>query len=89
MIKKNQKPARVADLHWNDRDNEAAYTWVKNDAISIEGYTEEMLIPQNLSNAALKTRSKRINHMIRLAYYLGQLRGIRIADQFKDVYELR
>lgn len=80
---------RLNKRHWNDTENKAAYYWVLNDAITTQGFTKGNLYPESLSNMALKTRSKRIAWMIKLAYYLGQLRGIRIADEFKDEYELR
>ena len=72
--------------HWNDKINESAYWWVMNDAITAENYSKATLYPENLSNMNLKTRSPRIYRMIKLAYYLGQLRGIRIADEMKNVY---
>ena len=78
-----------ARRHWNDKDNQAAYLWILNDAITTQGYTKGVLYPENLGNMNLKTRSKRINGMIKLAYYLGQLRGVRIADEFKNKFELR
>ena len=80
---------KINKRHWNDSDNKAAYFWVLDHAITAEGYTKGHLYPENLSNTNLKTKSVRINRMIKLAYYLGQLRGIRIADEFKDVFELR
>lgn len=74
--------------HWNDKTNESAYLWVLNDAITTQGYSKGALYPENLSNMNLKTKSQRINKMIKLAYYLGQLRGIWIADEFRNVYHL-
>ena len=75
--------------HWNDPANKAAYWWVVKVAQEADGFTTPILWPESLSNEHLKTRSKRISRMLKLAYYLGELRGIKIADEFKDEYELR
>lgn len=75
--------------HWNDRDNESAYLWILNDAITTQGYSKATLYPEDLGNMNLKTRSPRIFKMIKLAYYLGQLRGVKIADEFKNTYTLQ
>lgn len=71
---------------WNDKINESAYLWVMNNVITAENYSKDTLYPEDLSNMNLKTRSPRIYKMIKLAYYLGQLSGIRIADEMKTVY---
>lgn len=57
------------------------FNWVKQDAVR-KGFTEEELTVIYLDNPAFKaTKSKRIWRFISLAYYLGQLNGIRYCDE--------
>jgi guanylate kinase len=57
------------------------FDWQKKDAIR-HGFTEEELSIIYLNNPAFKvTKSNRIWRLITLAYYLGQLNGIRYCDE--------
>jgi hypothetical protein len=57
------------------------FNWVKERAV-LNGCTEKELSVINLSNPVFKnTKSSRIWGFITLAYYLGQLDGIRYCDE--------
>ncbi len=57
------------------------FDWTKEKAIC-QDIAEEELSVINLSNPAFKvTKSRRIWRLITLAYYLGQLNGIRYCDE--------
>ena len=70
---------------WNDPQNASAYRWVMDDAITTQGIEPKDLEVQYLNNMKLHTTSRRLFSKYKLAYYLGQLRGIRIADEMKDM----
>ena len=68
---------------WNDKINAGAYKWVLNDAITTKGYTAKELEHIYINDISSKT-SSRINRAIELAYYRGQLMGIKIADEMRE-----
>ena len=72
--------------HWNDPTNEYTYRYIQEDAIEYGRLAKGTLFPEDLSNSNLKTKSKRIQNMLNLAYTLGMLRGVRMADEMKDSY---
>ncbi len=59
---------------------EKAYNRIKEDALS-DGFTLEELEKPYLDKLSHQTKSNRIYRMIRLAYYLGWLRGIKHCDE--------
>lgn len=66
------------------------YDWKIADAVR-HGFSEEELKVVYLNNPAFKaTKSSRIWRLITLAYYLGQLNGIRYCDEMMNTkIELR
>ena len=68
---------------------EKIYNRIKEDFIRT-GFTEEELSHPYLDKLSKQTKSTRIMRMIRLAYYLGWLRGIRYCDEMLNTkIELR
>lgn len=66
--------------NFNLEINEENYNRVKQMAIE-DGFTEEEVERHYLDNLSHQTKSSRIIRMIRLAYYLGWLRGIYYCDE--------
>ncbi|MDA8333622.1 MAG: hypothetical protein M0Z41_01300 [Peptococcaceae bacterium] len=56
------------------------YERIKGDALQA-GFAEEELVQPTLDKLSHQTRSFRIIRMVRLAYWLGWLRGIRYCDE--------
>ena len=67
-------------MRFNSEKHEKFYNRIKCEALR-NGFTQEELERCDLSRLNRQTKSKRILHMIRLAYYLGQLRGIKDCDE--------
>ncbi|MDV3426691.1 MAG: hypothetical protein LIR50_05810 [Bacillota bacterium] len=67
-------------MKFNLERNENNYNRVKQMAID-DGFTEEELEKHYLDKLSHQTKSSRIMRMIRLAYYLGWLRGIYYCDE--------
>lgn len=67
---------------WNSETNQWWYEKTMEEAFEhgLNG-SELKLSHQNLSNPSLITKSKRIYHMILLAFFLGRLRQIRWMDE--------
>lgn len=72
---------------WNDKANASAYRWVLDNAITTKKYTAKELEYTYINDISSKT-SSRINRAIELAYYRGQLMGIKTADDMKNTYAL-
>jgi len=76
---------------WNDKYLEKMYgrikEWALKDYSKTSGnhydFTEEELAHPNLSSKNFNTKSPRIWRMITLAFILGQMSGIRRADEGK------
>jgi len=74
---------------WNDKYLEKMYNrvkaWALKDYTGEKNYnfTEEELAHPNLSSKNFNTKSPRIWRMITLAFILGQMSGIRRADEGK------
>ena len=68
--------------HWNDDSFKRQYQRLL-DTAKREGFTDDELESPYLDNLSHQTGSSRIMRMIRLAYTLGQLRGISQADEGK------
>lgn len=67
-------------MKWNSDKYHWWYDHVLDEAMS-NGLTGEELQTQTLDNRHLRTESKRISHMIKLAYYLGRLKQVRWMDE--------
>jgi hypothetical protein len=65
---------------WNRPELERKYERIKQQAIK-DGFTEDDLITPYLDKEKLRTKSLRIHSMIKLAYTLGHLRGIKQVDE--------
>lgn len=68
-------------MRFNSNKHERFFNKVKDDAINRYGFTEEEMKRCDLSYLHRQTKSKRILHMINLAYHLGILRGIKECDE--------
>ena len=64
---------------WNSENLKRQYEWVKETAIK-QGFNADDLDPPYLDKLSHKTKSKRIFSFIKLAYFLGWLRGIAYVD---------
>jgi hypothetical protein len=73
---------------WNDSDLEQYYNRTYNEALG-DGFTNEELSNLDLSLINKRTKSKRILYLIRLAFTIGRLRGIRDIDSSKTPIKLR
>ena len=69
-------------MNWNDSTNEFAYNNTVQHAKE-KGFSEDELKLPYMLELRKSTKSKRISRMISHAYYLGMLRGIRDADDWK------
>jgi hypothetical protein len=67
-------------MRFNDERYQKMYENIKRDAMK-EGYSEEDLEKPYLDKLSKQTKSVRIMKMIRLAYWLGWLRGIKFCDE--------
>lgn len=65
---------------WNKESIRKHYIRAYNDA-KRDGFTDEELESPYLDKLSHQTRSPRIYRMIKLAYYLGRLRGISEIDE--------
>lgn len=73
---------------WNDDQLKRQYNQIKADA-KRDGFTDDELEHHYLDKLSHQTKSHRIMRMIRLAYYLGWLRGIAHVDEGKTPITLR
>lgn len=55
--------------------------WVKDNAKRLNNFTDQDLEYPYLDKLSHQTKSPRIMRMISLAYYLGQIRGLRMCDE--------
>lgn len=67
-------------MRFNSEKHEKFFNRVKSDAIEKYKFTDEEMERCDLSYLHHQTKSKRILHMINLAYHLGVLRGIKDCD---------
>lgn len=67
------------ERRWNSENLKRQYEWVKETAIN-QGIEAEDLESHYLDKLSHKTKSKRIYGFIKLAYFLGWLRGIAYVD---------
>lgn len=67
---------------WNDEKLLKQYERIKEYAKG-EGFSDEDLERHYLDKLNKSTSSKRIKRLIRLAYYLGWMRGIAYVDEMK------
>ena len=67
-------------MRFIDKRYEEMYGRLKQDALN-EGFSEEDLEKCYLDKLSKQTKSPRIAKMIKLAYYLGWLRGIKYCDE--------
>lgn len=67
-------------MKFNDERYRELYENIKRDAIS-DGFSEEDLEKPYLDRLSKQTKSVWIMTMIRLAYWLGWLRGIKFCDE--------
>lgn len=74
--------------NWNKERFKRRYERVKDEALR-RGFTEEELETHYLNRICKQTKSPRILHLITLAYYLGQLRGISDIDEGYTQISLR
>ena len=65
---------------WNKEQLQRRYNRVTKNALD-RGFTAEELKKPYLDELSRQTKSSRILHMIKLAYYLGQLRAIQDIDE--------
>ncbi len=70
--------------HWNDQQLKNTYIWEIEDALTMHGLNEEELQRTDIGDIA-DHKSKRIEHIIKVAYFRGILQGIKDADEMKDV----
>lgn len=73
---------------WNDQSLFRWYERVKEYA-KRDGFSDEDLSHHYLDKLNRQTKSARIKRMIKLAYYLGWLRGIASVDMGKTPITLR
>jgi hypothetical protein len=73
---------------FNDPLLQKFYQKMKLDA-DAEGFTEEELSSHWLDKISKQTKSRRIDRLIRWAYYLGCMRGIDFVDEMKTRVSLR
>ncbi len=75
-------------MRWNDKRLEKHFNRIINHALE-KGFTEEELKYPYLDGLSRQTKSQRIMRMITLAYYLGELKGIREIDEGKTLITFR
>ncbi len=66
--------------HWNKEQHKRRYERILEEAKK-RGFTDEELESPYLNKLSHQTGSTRIMRMITLAYYLGELRGVRAVDE--------
>lgn len=74
--------------NWNKERLKRRYERVRQEALD-RGFTEEDLETHYLNKICKGTKSPRILHLITLAYFLGQLRGISDIDEGYTQISLR
>lgn len=67
-------------MRFIDKRYQIMYEDIKQDAVK-DGFSLEDLDKHYLDKLSKQTKSKRIIRMIRLAYWLGWLRGIKHCDE--------
>ncbi|AOQ24614.1 hypothetical protein MTAT_19570 [Moorella thermoacetica] len=67
-------------MRFNNERYREIYEKVQRDAMEA-GYTLEDLERPYIDRLSKQTKSKRILRMVRLAYWLGWLRGIKFCDE--------
>ena len=78
----------MSSRKWNDEHLRRKYEWVKSCARDAK-FTDEELSSHYLDGLSHQTKSLRTMRMIKLAYYLGWLRGIAYIDEGKTPIELQ
>lgn len=68
-------------MRFNDEKHEKFFNRIKAEAMSKHGFTEEEMTNCDLRYLNKQTNSRRILHFIKLAYYLGMMRGIKDCDE--------
>lgn len=66
--------------YWNKQGLKNHYIRIEEDA-KRDGFTEDEIASPYLDKLSHQTGSRRIYRMIKLAYYLGKLKGISEADE--------
>ncbi len=72
---------------WNDEQLKKHYERTKEHA-KRDNFTEDELERPYLDELSHQTKSHRIIRMIKLAYYLGKMKGIREVDEGKTLITL-
>lgn len=75
-------------MRFNEQKYREMYERIKQDALR-EGYSEKELEKPYLDQLSKQTKSQRIMKMIRLAYWLGWLRGIKYCDEMHTPISVR